>query len=78
MFNAKVIDSFLTSDECTYLIDVVSKVEPWENGGSEFWDNRSLNAINIYKNIDKEAGALLYKIRNNIKKAIAILNPFKE
>ena len=52
MFNAKVIDSFLTNDECTYLIDVVSKVEPWENGGSEFWNNRSLNAINIYKNIE--------------------------
>jgi hypothetical protein len=70
MFNAKVVDSFLTSDECTYLIDVVSKVEPWENGGSEFWNNRSLNAVNIYKNIDKEAGALLYRIRNNIKNAI--------
>jgi hypothetical protein len=70
MFNAKVIDNLLTKEECDYLIDVVSKVEPWENGGSDFWNNRSLNAVNVYKNIDKAAGILLHSIRDDIKKAI--------
>ena len=70
MFNAKVIDDFLTKDQCEYLINVAASIEPWENGGSDFWDNRSLNAINIYKNIDKNAGTLLYNIRTKIKEEI--------
>jgi prolyl 4-hydroxylase len=70
MFNPKLIKNFLTKEECSYLIDLVKNIDPWETGGSEFWSNRSLNAINIYNNIDKEAGELLYKIRNNVAEAI--------
>jgi hypothetical protein len=70
MFNAKVIDNVLTKEECDYLISVVTKVEQWEFGGSEFWNNRSLNAVNIYNNIDKAAGTLLHSVRDDIKKAI--------
>lgn len=70
MFNAKVIDNILTKEECDYLLDVVTKVEQWEFGGSEFWNNRSLNAVNIYNNIDKAAGTLLHSVRDDIRKAI--------
>ena len=55
MFNAKTITNFLTEEECLYLLDIVKNVEPWETGGDEFWSNRSLNGINIYNNIDKQA-----------------------
>ena len=70
MFNAKTITNFLTEEECLYLLDIVKNVEPWETGGDEFWSNRSLNGINIYNNIDKQAGKLMYEIRNKIGMAI--------
>ena len=70
MFNPKIIKNFLTKEECNYLLNVVKNIEPWETGGSEFWSNRSLNGINIYNNIDKIAGELIYDIRNRIAKTI--------
>lgn len=70
MFNPKIVKNFLTEQECKYLIDLVKNVEPWETGGSEFWNNRSLNAINIYNQIDEIAGKLLYNIRKKIGETI--------
>jgi hypothetical protein len=70
MFNPKVINNFLTKEECSYFVNLVKNVEPWETGGSEFWNNRSLNGINIYNNIDKIAGKLIYNIRDRIKETI--------
>ena len=52
MFEPKVIDNFLSKDECSYILNFVKGIGKWENGGTEFWENRSLNAINIYNNID--------------------------
>ena len=76
MFNAKTIDNFISREECNYLIDIVKDIEPWETGGSEFWTNRSLNAINIYNKIDKSAGEFLYALREKTKQAI--LDLYKE
>ena len=78
MFNAKTIDNFISKEECEYLIATVKDIEPWENGGSEFWNNRSLNAINIYKNINKDAGKLLYSIKEKTKNSILELYKEKE
>ncbi len=76
MFNAKTIDNFISKEECDYLVNTVKNVEPWEAGGSDFWDNRSLNAINVYNNIDKAAGELLYKIKQKIE--VSILELYNE
>lgn len=70
MFNPKIIKNFLSKEECFYLVNLVKDIEPWETGGSEFWSNRSLNGINIYNNIDKMAGQLIYNIRNRIAETI--------
>jgi prolyl 4-hydroxylase len=70
MFSPKIVENFLTKDDCQYLIDVATSIEKWETGGNEFWDNRSLNAVNIYNNVDKMAGRLLYVIREKIGEAI--------
>ena len=70
MFNPKVIKNFLTQEECLYLINSVKDVEPWQGGGGDFWESRVLNAITIYKDIDKAAGELLYNVRDRIAESI--------
>lgn len=70
MFNPKIVDNFLSEEDCNFLIKTVNSIDIWEDGGNEFWNNRCLNAINIYNNISKDAGKLLYNIRNNIKESI--------
>ena len=47
MFNAKTIDNFISKEECNYLIDTVKNIETWQEAASDYWSNRTLNAINI-------------------------------
>jgi hypothetical protein len=70
MFSPKLVKNFLTQEECDYLVNLVKGIEPWETGGSDFWNNRSLNGITLYNDIDKVAGTLIYNIRNKIKETI--------
>jgi len=70
MFNAQTVQNFISAEEAQTIINFVKDIEPWENGGSEFWDNRSLNAINIYNNQSKEIGTMLYDIRQKLGEEI--------
>ena len=70
MFSAVTVKNLVSVDECEYIVRVAASVEPWESGGNLFWDNRCLNAINIYKNINTEVGELLFDIRARIKSSI--------
>lgn len=70
MFDAKTVENFVSQEEINKILTLVKGIEPWENGGGEFWDNRSLNAINIYLNHDKEVGRLLYDIRARLSEKI--------
>lgn len=70
MFNVKVVEDLLSSNEIKDLVDFASSIEQWEEGGGEFWSNRSLNAVNVYQNHSKEIGKLLYDIRTRIHDAI--------
>lgn len=70
MFNAKTVENIVSADEAKRIIDFASGIEPWEDGGGGFWDNRSLNAINVYQSLDKEIGELLYDIRLRVTEAI--------
>jgi hypothetical protein len=70
MFNAKTIDNFISKEECKYLIDIVKDIEPWKSMDNYFWTNRTLDALNIYEEIDKDAGKLLYLIRDKVKNSI--------
>jgi hypothetical protein len=63
MFNAKTIDNFISIEESNKILEFVKGIEPWEYGGSDFWNNRSLNATTIYNNYSKEIGEMLYEIR---------------
>lgn len=70
MFNAKTVENIVTQEEINYILDIVKQIEPWEQGGSDFWSNRSLNGITLYNNNNKELGILLYEIRNRIQDCI--------
>lgn len=71
MFNAKIQNNFITPEDSKWIIDVVSNIEPWESGyGSDFWDNRSLNAQKIYNDYDKQIGQYLFNLRSKIKSTI--------
>jgi hypothetical protein len=73
MFNAKTVQNFITAEEASTIIDFVKSIEPWENGGSDFWNNRSLNAINIYRDMSPEIGKILYDIRQKLGEEIKSL-----
>ena len=72
MFNALIRDTFLSKEDCQYLIDTVVSLDLWENGGHEFWNNRITNYHSILQN-DKKAAELMLNantrcgnvIRNN-------------
>lgn len=70
MFNAKLAEDILNQEEVEYILNTVKTIEPWERGGSDFWDNRSLNAISLYNSGYKELGELLYDIRSRVGEAI--------
>lgn len=70
MFNAKAVKGLVSNDEADKIVGFVSGIEPWEHGGGEVWGNRCLNAINIYKDVNKEIGELLFDIRLRTKAAI--------
>lgn len=78
MFNAKVISDFIPKEEAEEIVYFVKQIEPWENGGSDFWDNRTLNAITIYNEYSKELGEYLYNLRTRIGKAIKELYSLDE
>jgi hypothetical protein len=62
----KTIDRFLSEEECSKIVDLVSNIEYWEKDPSPFWDNRGLEDKNIYHNYSNEVGSLLYEIRERI------------
>lgn len=70
MFKAKTVDNIVSQEEAKAIIDFVKDIEPWEHGGADFWNNRSLNAIMIYQNRSKEIGKLLYDIRARVGEEI--------
>lgn len=70
MFNVKLVDDIVTKEEIQYILDIVKTIEPWENGGSDFWDNRTLNAVSLYNMGYHELGRLLYDVRNRVESNI--------
>lgn len=79
MFNAKIKNGIITKEESDWIIDIVSGIEPWESGyGSDFWDNRSLNAPNIYLEHNKELGEFLFNLREKIKTEIMEMYQLKD
>ena len=58
MFSAKVIENFISSKDCMYLVNLANSSDLWGGGGSEFWDNRVINYHNIASH-DKNAASIM-------------------
>jgi hypothetical protein len=71
MFKAKTWDNIATQEEINKILLFARNTTDWEDGGSEFWSGRSLNAINVY-NKNKTIGKILYDIRERVKDKISI------
>lgn len=69
-FKAVTIPNLISKEEAAWLVNFAEGIEQWEYGGSDFWDNRSLNAINIYEQHNKEVGKFLFDLRNKMSQEI--------
>jgi hypothetical protein len=58
MFNAKIIDDFISKEDCDYLISVAKDSGLWMSGGSDFWDNRIINYYDMLK-LDKRSAQIM-------------------
>lgn len=63
MFSAKVIDNFLSKEDCEYLINSAVSIDLWEGAGYKFWDNRITNYSTFLKH-DKHAANILLDTNN--------------
>lgn len=45
MFNAKVLENFLSKEECSILLDYAKSSNSWMSGGSDFWSDRVLPPV---------------------------------
>jgi hypothetical protein len=69
MFNAKIVKSLISKEDCQYLVDLVKSYDIWESGGSSFWDDRVINYYSILK-IDKKAASIMLEANRSCSKII--------
>jgi hypothetical protein len=71
-FNVKIVDNFLTEEECLEIVSFVQAIPEWERDGGEqsFWDNRALSDKTIYNLHNKDVGLNLLSIRDRIGKVL--------
>ena len=71
MFNAKTVDKFLTEDQSSYIVGLISKYDYWEiNSDNGFWDRRVMNVATVKDKFEPELFALIEDTTNKIKKFI--------
>jgi prolyl 4-hydroxylase len=69
MFNVKVIEDFLSKEDCDHLIKSAISLDMWESGGGEFWDGRVLNYGKVLKH-DKDTANMMLDINLRCKAII--------
>lgn len=71
-FNVKVIDNFLSPEQCHKIVSFLETIGEWERhqDSGSWWDNRSLSDYNIYNNFNKEIGQELVDIKQMIAEVI--------
>ena len=58
MFNAKVIENFISKEDCDYLIKSSIASDLWTTAGDEFWNNRIINYSDLLI-FDKKAANIM-------------------
>lgn len=69
MFNAKVIEQFLSKEDCEYLIKAAIISNLWQTAGHEFWDNRVINYDRLGQH-DKHAAEIMLDANIRCKEKI--------
>lgn len=65
MFNTKIIDNFISNEECQRILEFAKGVDVWGQDDSEFWNNRFLNSSDILR-ISPEIAKLIYEIKSRL------------
>lgn len=58
MFNAHVIEEFISKEDREYLVKTAILSNLWESGGSDFWDGRVINYDKMGK-FDRDAAVIM-------------------
>lgn len=58
MFNAKVIEDFISKEDCEYLVNLASSTDLWEVIQNEFWTGRTIDFNKILKH-DRHAAVIM-------------------
>jgi prolyl 4-hydroxylase len=61
MFNGKIIEDFISKENCSYLINAAVASDLWQTAGHEFWDNRTINYTNMIV-FDKKAADIMIDV----------------
>lgn len=61
MFNAKVVEDFLSTEDLDIVLDYAQSVENWNSGGDDFWKNRVLNMEEI-NNTNKKISIIFFNL----------------
>jgi hypothetical protein len=69
-FDAIIVEGFLSQEECSDLITLVSGVEKWDEEGVDYWDGRILSDRTIAEEVSLEAAQKLTEIKKRIKQII--------
>jgi hypothetical protein len=70
-YRGMLVENFLSSEENSVILDFAKTTDSWERSEpGSFWDNRVVNAQNIYRNHNKEVGLLMLQIRNRAAEKI--------
>ena len=73
LFNAKILNSFLSEEECDEIVWVANSRPVWEKSNNIYWDDRVISIENSYRSFGDEFGNFLkdktYDIKKYIEKA---------
>jgi prolyl 4-hydroxylase len=61
MFNGKIIEDFISKEDCEYLINAAVASNLWRTAGHEFWNNRTINYTNMIV-FDKKAANVMIDV----------------
>lgn len=78
MFDAKIVDNFITEESSDYLVHFAKHADLWVDGGSDFWSNRITNYYDVQK-MDWNASLIMIdanqRCGEEIKKQYGINEP---
>jgi len=70
MFNLKIVENFLSPEECELITRTVKSIEPWELSNDPNWSNRTISDRTMYLSHNIEVGKLMSDIKKRLQQFI--------